>query len=1103
MGTGNLYQGGRWYFSGRNEVLRYIVRWLAEPVSDGMARVLTGDPGAGKSAVLGFLVTSGDEHQGLDPNLAAFLKTMPPGTTPKPGCVNFAINLRDRTLDATLEILADHLRSSPDEVVKLLANRQEKTVLVFDGLEEAAEPVQIAEQILRPLIGYQHLWLIIGLRRPELPRLGDSIVPLDLDSDMYRSTDDVALYVERILLGHSEIRNSPYRNNRLDAQRSARAVAEAAQGNFLVAFIIARSLLERPCVLDPDHERLPRTTEEAFSEYLLRLGERSRLGEGRLRRALIPLAYAQGEGLPRDVWAKLTVEDIENLLNLARAFIPEYEEDGHLVYRLYHQALAEALRVIKHEVEEHRSIAERLLAAIPKNDWLHADWYTRRYLARHAARAMMLDGLLADTAFLAVADQRQLLGVIDQAALPEARRRASWYRLSATRFRDTNTAERLSYLGLVALEHGALDLALTTELGLKRPWHARWAQFAPPTPHLAIQAYVTHVKFLVMNDNVIASASLGMSGWVNLWDLRTGSLLLKVENGSEITALALSEHILACATAEIVRIFDRATNKLITEITIDEVEAMAIAQNYVAIARKGGMINLLDWRTSESAGPSWKGYTGAEGHIVIDGETIVSGSVEERVFRRWNIATGDLISEYICRAEIKPDALAIGKDAALYQDWPTDLIQLCNLKTGSILEGPKIPHPTCLAIADVAAIGDTQGTIYLWDPNLGSGIHQQFDGHQAAVSALTIGRQIVVSGGRDGFIRIWDRHCVPIGRSSPLATFGDTRFGNLVNSIAIIGDPLPPPGPQIVTPHKHITDGNLVAASADGTMTILNEETGELWAQVHKYGTKSSSEWWEAEAHSVTASEELIVSAFRWGILAWSRRTGEPVDLPLRQFIEHVTNLATDDGFLVTLSELGHVHLWDSHTGVSLGEIDAWRELEIKSIAAVGDIVVSGDSKGKIRFWDVRAQASVDRTISLSDSAPEDFFFPPPLVAVAATGQIVAAMTSSGSVYVWDRRTFQLVGQPHESRLLATNPQLEVDYIATGYTRKGEVHVMTALTVRGDIVAFGTGFGLGLWNAATRSLLKIRLGSPVNSVAIKDSSVYVACFDGILRLDIL
>jgi hypothetical protein len=131
MGSGGLYQGGQWYFSGRTEALRHIVQWLSEPASGGMARVLTGDPRAGKSAVLGYLVTSSDTDQILDPNLAAFLKTMPAGTVPEPGCVDFAISLRDRTLDATLKVLADYLRSDPDDVVNVLASRQEKTGAPF------------------------------------------------------------------------------------------------------------------------------------------------------------------------------------------------------------------------------------------------------------------------------------------------------------------------------------------------------------------------------------------------------------------------------------------------------------------------------------------------------------------------------------------------------------------------------------------------------------------------------------------------------------------------------------------------------------------------------------------------------------------------------------------------------------------------------------------------------------------------------------------------------------------------------------------------------------------------------------------------------------
>ena len=49
-----------WYFTGREAALAELSGWLADPAADIQLRVLTGDPGSGKSAVLGRLVTLAD-----------------------------------------------------------------------------------------------------------------------------------------------------------------------------------------------------------------------------------------------------------------------------------------------------------------------------------------------------------------------------------------------------------------------------------------------------------------------------------------------------------------------------------------------------------------------------------------------------------------------------------------------------------------------------------------------------------------------------------------------------------------------------------------------------------------------------------------------------------------------------------------------------------------------------------------------------------------------------------------------------------------------------------------------------------------------------------
>ena len=54
-----------WYFTGRQAALAELTGWLTDPAADTRLRVVTGDPGSGKSAVLGRLVTLADTSSAL------------------------------------------------------------------------------------------------------------------------------------------------------------------------------------------------------------------------------------------------------------------------------------------------------------------------------------------------------------------------------------------------------------------------------------------------------------------------------------------------------------------------------------------------------------------------------------------------------------------------------------------------------------------------------------------------------------------------------------------------------------------------------------------------------------------------------------------------------------------------------------------------------------------------------------------------------------------------------------------------------------------------------------------------------------------------------
>jgi hypothetical protein len=100
--------GGGWYSTGCGRVFSELTGWLAPPGAEGQVRVVTGDPGSGKSGGLAHLVTLSDPHQrrrvaGLDPNGPA---------VPADGLIDVAVAARRKN---TGQIVAELARAAEVE----------------------------------------------------------------------------------------------------------------------------------------------------------------------------------------------------------------------------------------------------------------------------------------------------------------------------------------------------------------------------------------------------------------------------------------------------------------------------------------------------------------------------------------------------------------------------------------------------------------------------------------------------------------------------------------------------------------------------------------------------------------------------------------------------------------------------------------------------------------------------------------------------------------------------------------------------------------------------------------------------------------------------
>lgn len=399
------------WFTGRHRAFTDLTTWLVS--NDGNVRVVTGNPGSGKTALLGLLAALADPESGPAVPRDGLPRMLPP-TGSFDGAI-YAGTLPTASVLASIAAAAGvgtDSSANPSarirELIDALQRAKPLTVLI-DALDEAADPEGLIRYVLRPLIemGGDQLRLLLGTREHLIPLLlpessKRSDVTIDLDDSSYADPASVRAYTRRVLLESQA--ESPYRiapEGVLDGV--AGAVSEAADTSFLVARFVAQTLAAEPRLADPGNaawrRSLPRSAGVAMSEDLrIRLGEQATMA----KELLLPLAYAQGVGLPwPGIWPQLanalhtgrtfTDKDLEWLRRIAGSYIKEGFDGMQSVYRLFHQSLAEHLREGRDLPADHAAIAKALIdcvrpAAADRRDWSSANLYIRAHLSTHAAR---------------------------------------------------------------------------------------------------------------------------------------------------------------------------------------------------------------------------------------------------------------------------------------------------------------------------------------------------------------------------------------------------------------------------------------------------------------------------------------------------------------------------------------------------------------------------------------------------------------------------------------------------------------------------------------------------------------------------------------------
>jgi WD40 repeat protein len=1096
------------YFHGREQILRELIDWLiAMQPADGRGRIVTGSPGCGKSAVLGRIVAMSD------PAYRGSLLREPeaPGANVPANLVDVAVHARHKRLQEMAEQIAASLGLPAEgtghllrEISLLARGRPRPLVIVVDALDEAGsgtsadaggkgEPRRIARELLRPISEVPGVRLLVGTRPELISSLGTGMEVCNLDDHKYLHAGDIAGYVAKVLLAADEPEiPTPYRGRPDLAGRVGDAVAERADGIFLVARMAARSLRSDSVPVDITsrgwQDSLPSEIGEAFEDYLDRFGS----DEPRVRALLYPLAFAEGKGLPRGpVWIGIAAalaahpfddEDVDWLLDRAQAYIAEVTDSGRSAYRLYHQALAEYLRTTYRGDAQYR-LVDALLALVPGSDadrdYLAAPAYVRAHLATHAAAAGRLDDLLDEPGFLLAAEQLALVLALTSARSERAQRVRSAYEQAAHQLAGSSQmSEKSAYLQLAARRSDADDLAdRVDQLGLHMPWRARWAWWSSSGVHRQLIGHERSVYAAAVGDldGRAVAVTGGADNVARIWDLATQRQLgAPLRHGqTPVSAVAIGE--------------------------LGEYSITVTGGN-------DGRLRVWDLSSGQPLGEPLVGHTNLITSIALHqrgGETLAVSGSRDGSTRVWNLHTGLPVGQPLTghRGPVDAVALAPLDDRTLILTGGADnRVRLWGLDSLEQDGDELIGHVRRIMGVGVAVVdgrhlvvsGSEDGRVGLWDlrtrRQVGEPIEAhpyveggQFNGVLSIAVGEVDGLPVAVTSGRD-VARIWNlrsRQLVgpplaghygeiyavvlgTLGRTPFALTAGEDRSARIWDLTA--DRPVAGHSSKVASVAIGRADGRCLAVTGGDDTTAL---IWDLDAEGRQDGPPLTGHNAPVSAVALTdkAGEPIVATGSVDTTVRLHRlSTRQPVGPSLTGHTGPVTALEflLRDGLLLLASGSldGTVRLWDVHGRRFLGPILIGHDgdVDLLAAAAVGNqlLILAAEHRGHASAWDLRT----GEPVPVTRRDPDHWW----VVAVGCvSGRAVALYTDSGNaLQLWDL----LAGSPLTGRL-------------TGHTNRIERAVLAERG--GDPVAVTADWDGEIW------VWNLRNGTPIGTPLVGQS----------------